>query len=94
MRTRLVFAAAALLLATPAFAQHEPAEPEPKKEPREVYLPVEHHDFENPVVIEGEWVRPIGGLITSKGVKEFPKFIQERAHFKRELAKSAKLPVR
>lgn len=87
MRIRRFLAASAFLTALPAFAQTEP----PKKER---YLPVETHDFEKGIEIDTPLKRPVGIVITADGRKEFPTLIEERVHFKHDLAKSAGFGVK
>ena len=89
MRIRRFLAASALLSALPAFAQTEPSEQDPPKKVREVYVPVETHDFDKGIEIDTPLKRPVGIVITADGRKEFPTLIEERVHFKHDLAKSA-----
>jgi hypothetical protein len=89
---RFPYALATLaLLASPAvtLAQTDAGEQDPPKKIREVYAKEEFHDFGKGVVIFGEVKRPSGIRITGHEGGDFPSMIDERVHFKRELAKSA-----
>jgi len=87
MRIRQFLAAAALLGAIPAFAQTEPGEHDP---PKKVigYKEIDTIDFDV-VHIETTMKKPAGINITTRDGSEFPTMIDERVHFKRDLAKSA-----
>ena len=87
MQIRAFFAAVAVLAATPAFAQTDDGEPDPPKNVREVYAPYTEYTF-GEVDIIGETKKPVGVPIWGRGDTDYPSMIDERAHFKRDLAKS------
>ena len=93
MRIRQFLAAAALLGAFPAFAQTEPGEQNPPKKVRVIYKAVEEITFD-PVIIDGEDVRPVGMFINGHEDVRFPTMIEERVHFKRDLVKSIGVATR
>ena len=94
MRIRQFLAAAALLGAFPAFAQTEPDEQDPPKRIREVYMPVETHDFDVRIIIGEDVAKPAGINIMGHATAEFPTMIEERVHFKRDLVKSIGVSVK
>jgi hypothetical protein len=92
MRVRFAFAAATLLLAVPALAQHEPPTEAPKKVIREVYAPNEVIDMDGAKIYGEKW-GPSGISVTTREGETFGAMIQERVHFKGELVKSARITV-
>ena len=87
MRIPFAFATLALLAALPALAQSDSGESQdPPK--RVTYAKEETITF-GEVEIRGERKKPAGMLITGHHEDAFASMIDERVHFKRELAKSA-----
>ena len=97
MRNAFFLAATALLAgASPAFAQQETEPEQPAKNVREVYRAVEEHDegaFRE-VEIDGSFRKPGGRFIGGRGDEKFDTIIDERVHFKRDLAKSIGVRVK
>lgn len=95
MRTVLAATALALMAASPALAQQETEAEQPKRV-REVYNAVETHDEDvfREVEINGTFKKPSGRVIRGRGDEKFDSIIDERAHFKRDLAKSIRVNVK
>lgn len=90
MRTRLVLALA--LLASPAaFAQQDTEAEQPKV--KVVYPAVEEITF-GEVQITAEQKKPASAFITGRHDEKFDSQIDERVHFKRDLAKSIRVNVK
>ena len=87
-----LLALASVLLALPAFAQQEPERDEQGRIIQ--YEKNSKIDFDvKTIEVDGGW-KPIGIRVTSRGDEKFPSMIQERTHFKRELAKSIGVSVK
>lgn len=95
MRIPFALASIALLAAPPAFAQADAGDEAPPKKIREVYLPVETHDEDSfkPVDIPGEHRRAHQMYIRGRTDAKYAPMIDERVHFKRDLAKSIGLEI-
>lgn len=91
MRSRSVLAAVVLLAAAPAFAQQD-TEPE-QPERTVVYRPYEEITF-GEVRIDVPVKKPSGGIISGRGDQKFDAILEERVHFKKDLAKSIRLNVK
>jgi hypothetical protein len=93
MRIRSGFAALALLAAPAAFAQQDTEAEQPPKKIREVYAPVTDIDFQE-IEIEVERKKPANAYFLGRADEKFGAMIDERVHFKRDLAKSIRVNVK
>ena len=95
MRLRFPFAIAGFLAAAvPAFGQQDRGSTEAEQpKPKGVYRPVEEITF-LPTEIYGETAKAPGLYVLTHGDAEFPSFIDERANFKKDLAKSIRLSAK
>lgn len=88
MRIPFTLATLALLAATPALAQSDSGEQEPPKKVLEVYAEYTEIDLDGADVF-GKVPTAYGVSLKGREAADFPSMIDERIHFKRDLAKSA-----